>query len=299
MDINKCLICGEGVEITPVIRHPSYRINKCRKCGLIYQEQSQRFSYVNYDNIYQNTPNYQRANRSQRKMFDGIHSEINKYGRTGRTVLEVGCSYGLLLAYLREKGWETTGIDMCRKATEYAQVRGLNCYNTSIEDFRPSNKFEIILLIHVLEHLKKPLQSLQEIQSWLIPGGILYIRVPNIESSILRWSKANFLGHLKPFEHLYYFSPTTIKRLLEKAGYMCSIKLAGRNTLGDIINNKLRSKLVLNKQWLSLNYERVPEKKKSYSILKLVYEKIILRLLDFIPVGPLDKEIIISAWNRG
>ena len=299
MSANRCPLCGEEDRVTDLVAHRHYTIKRCRNCGLIYQETSPDFKYLNYDNIYRDQSPWRPPTRPQIKMFKRISDDIRKAHPRRKKVLEIGCSYGLLLSFLRDAGWETTGIDSSRNAVRSARARGLDCRDVSLKDFRPDNQFDVILLIHVLEHLPSPAASLRMILSWLAPGGSIYLRLPNIGSRFVNRTRNNFIAHLKPFEHLYYFTPDTIKRLLEETGYACSIKLASRNTLGDILNSRLRSRLVLNGNWLSYNYERPPETKRLYSLLKGVYEKVILRLLNLVAVGEKDKEIIVTGRRAG
>lgn len=266
---------------------------------MIYQEQTSRLQTIDYDNIYGETPGYPRLTRHLQRIYEHIYSDLQELQfPASRRVLEVGCSYGLLLDYLREKGWRAAGIDISKNAVGWARERGLECYQASMDDFTPPGKYDLILLIHVLEHLPDPGESLKRIKSWLSPGGMIYLRVPNVESRFVRRSRVNFIGHFKPFEHLYYFSSETMKLLLEKAGLRASLKVDGYNTIADILNSYLRSRLVLNQQWLSLNYEKGPERKKIYSLLRLGYEKIVLRALSFITTGPRDKEIVVTAGGR-
>ena len=51
-------------------------------------------------------------------------------------------------------------------------------------------------------------------------------------------------------EHLFYYNINTIQQLLENAEYTSTVTVDGRYHLSDLINSKLRSKLVLNDNWI-------------------------------------------------
>ena len=235
---------------------PNYIIKRCQACGLVYQELPPDFHYINYDNLYQEQAVSIPIPNNRNQSFGDIFGDIQTAKPDPGSILEIGCSYGHLLAFFAERGWTATGIDRSSNAVHSARERGLDCSAVSLEDYSPPAPFDVIVMIHVLEHLIDPLESLHLIRRWLTPEGILYMRIPNVESSFVTKCRSNFLGHLKPFEHIFYYTVTTIEKLLGKAGYVCSVKLDGRYHLSDLINSKVRSKLVLNENWLTLNYKK-------------------------------------------
>lgn len=297
-ETNKCSFCHKENEDTVVLTGPRYTIKKCQSCGLIYQEISSDFQYINYDNIYTDHPPSTKITYSQRKYFEGILRDIQPSQSGPGHLLEIGCSYGDLLDYFKEHGWTTRGIDRSSNAVQFARGRGLSCRNLPLEDYSPDSKFDVIVMIHVIEHLPNPVESLPKIRSWLAPEGILYLRLPNVGSTFVTKNRSNFLGQLKPFEHLFYYSIDTIKKLLKNAGYSSTVTLEGRYYLSDLINSKIRSKLVLNDNWIKLNYEKPGKSKLLYNILKKFYESVLLRGLSVIPVSRKDREIVVVARKR-
>ena len=80
-----------------------------------------------------------------------------------------------------------------------------------------ANSFDAITLWDVLEHMADPIAVLKKAARLLRPGGILALNVPNIESLI-----AKLMGSRWPLlltEHLYYFSPSSLRLLLERSGF--------------------------------------------------------------------------------
>ena len=85
------------------------------------------------------------------------------------------------------------------------------------------NFFNAVLVLDVLEHLKKPEQALKEIKRVLIKDGIFYLVIP-IEASLATfdgWFKKSFGINLKkkPIGHIQQFNRNDIKKLLNKAGF--------------------------------------------------------------------------------
>jgi len=211
--------------------------------------------------------------------------------------LDVGCGFGTFMKLFGDKGWNTTGIDISEERINYAQSQGLNCYLSSIENFYPDRKFDVIIMHHVIEHFQNPLPILERAKDWINENGIIYIRVLNVDAKAIHFSKAIFIGHVKPFEHLYYFSPRTLKLLIEKAELEVSIHLDSYGFMRDILNYWIRSKIVLKPSWIKINYETTTEGKKRYLFFRDFYEKAV-DMLRYIPLGPKDREIVAIARKK-
>ena len=99
----------------------------------------------------------------------------------------------------------------------YSRKLGVLIEQGLAEDFRTERKFEAIALFHVLEHLSEPKSIIGKVSGWLKKDGYLFLELPNIESFLARkmgsdWEMINS-------EHLWYFSPKTIKIFLEGNGF--------------------------------------------------------------------------------
>ncbi|MDD5292533.1 MAG: class I SAM-dependent methyltransferase [Candidatus Omnitrophica bacterium] len=250
-----------------------------------------------YNNIYQAKPPDTKNKRYWKNRIKAIYEDICPHHKQPGTLLDVGCSYGLLMEYFISRGWRAAGIDICENAILHAREKGLNCHIATAESFRPDGKFDVIVMDNTLEHFKNPLKSLFSLKDLLAQDGIIYIRVPNVESVILFSGFRNFLGNMKPFEHLFYFSKSALALLLHAANLNASIKLDGNVSLGNILNCYLRSKLVLKDYWQDLNYGISANKKKLYFLLKHIYGEII-SVLGSMPVGVRNKELVAIAKKQ-
>lgn len=160
-----------------------------------------------------------------------------KIGGRGR-VLDVGCALGHFGKVAKDRGWDVFVTDI----SEYAVVKSAKEFQ--LQGFvSPTGKlpvkdkkFDLVTLFDVIEHLSHPYEILNAIHRSLDPRGILHLSTPNIKSF-----SARILGkhwyHLKPEEHLIYFSPATIKLCLEKANFeVLEIKpMKIHMALGDIL----------------------------------------------------------------
>jgi len=285
-----CHLCGNREHFDFVLDEPGLTVARCPVCGLVFEASPPGFEKLDYDNIYPPTPPQAAPAKAIRKK----HLVWEKALRTapGRRLLEIGCSYGFFLEHLRRNGWEAEGIDVSSNAIAYARQRGLNCSCSRIEEFRPAGKYDAVVLIHVLEHLSEPVEVLKVIASWLNPGGIAYLRVPNFASGLVNLSRADTIGHLKPREHLCYFTPATLEQTLARASYEARVWTEGRNSLADLVNNRLRRRLVISPSWRNYNYENPSGNKSLYTKLRNGYERLFLPILAGMRWGKEDREVV-------
>lgn len=160
-----------------------------------------------------------------------------KLGGKGR-LLDVGCALGHMGKVAQDRGWDTFVTDISEHAV-YKSVSDFNLkgFVSPVGKLPVKNrKFDVVTLFDVIEHLSHPRELLTSVKKALDPRGMVYISTPDINS----WS-AKLMGrhwfHLKPEEHLVYFNPKTITKILNATGYdVIEIKPSKtRMALGDIL----------------------------------------------------------------
>lgn len=127
----------------------------------------------------------------------------------GKKILEIGCGTGYLLHELHQLGANVVGIE----PGEHGQV-GAEKYNVNIiRDFFPSQKiterFDVVIMYCVLEHISDPNAFLQLISDYLLDNGKVILAVPDCKPYI-DCGDISMLFH----EHFSYFSEITLKNLL-------------------------------------------------------------------------------------
>jgi 2-polyprenyl-3-methyl-5-hydroxy-6-metoxy-1,4-benzoquinol methylase len=134
--------------------------------------------------------------------------------------LDAGCATGALLARLRDRGWEVTGVEICGAEADYARrERGLDIKDKALEEADLSAAgFEVIHGSHLIEHLNRPERFIARAARLLVPGGTLLITTPNIAGFQARLFGAKWRSAI--FDHLYLFSVNTLSRLLVNNGFV-------------------------------------------------------------------------------
>ena len=143
---------------------------------------------------------------------------IAVYKKSGK-ILEIGSSIGVTLKVAQERGYEVLGVDVNKGAA--AKARELFSIEVLTQNiFELSHKlkdFDIVILMHVLEHIEDPPSFLKQTVKFLKPDGLLFIGVPNFDSLAAERKQAKW-GGLDPMRHLWQFTPGSLQKILDKAG---------------------------------------------------------------------------------
>lgn len=142
--------------------------------------------------------------------------------------LDIGAGEGHAMAWFAAQGWQVHGIDHSRHACATHHPALLPHLRTGDIDtaldaaLAEGERFELILMDNVLEHLLQPADTLARVRELLAPGGVLLIEVPNDFSALQQHLLDQ--GHItRPFwvvapDHVSYFNAAGLKALCASAG---------------------------------------------------------------------------------
>jgi SAM-dependent methyltransferase len=229
----KCGLCGaDDTELVTI--EDSFKIVECKRCGLVYLNPRPKEEDLSefYDDFFlTDEVSVSQWTRLMSKVYEETKKNIERKYSSGK-LLDMGCGLGLFLKLWDLKKWELYGIDISKKAVEYAKSKGLDVKGGSLEKTNFSNGyFDVITMFYVLEHLPNPLKVLREARRILKEDGLLVIRVPQ---SISAERFLRFFGVRRnlfhPPMHLYDFSTKILKEFLLKAGFKRIKTVIGKPT---------------------------------------------------------------------
>lgn len=152
------------------------------------------------------------------KMFKGI---VDKLHGNDLSVLDVGGGTGWVLNSLKKatnrfKYFNIVDIDENAEST--AIVNGYSFFKGKIEDYKPKNKFDLIIMLNLIEHVSDPVLVLNSIKDMTKKNGLIVIKTPNNDSLDARIFKKYNWGGLHAPRHFNIFSKKSIEILAEKNG---------------------------------------------------------------------------------
>ena len=237
-----CNLCGSAEAVaqprkTQILRMTEgFQICRCARCGLLYL--SPRPTLAEMAALYAQQPIWAPEalpNLPERRAFDHKRMQRLERWKPGRgTLLGIGClEGGVGLAVARARGWQVLAVEFVESLVEHVSsqldipVQRAMAWDLSALEGR---KFDVIYG-HSFEHLPDPRQTLRRCHALLEPDGLLFIDVPNQFhalkdriKTVVHWAVgARLLKHLyisgAYHFHLYYFNPSTLRRLLASEGF--------------------------------------------------------------------------------
>lgn len=138
--------------------------------------------------------------------------------------LDLGCGEGWALNFFKKKNWEVLGLDYSDHGINKFNS---NCINNLIRGdiydnlnslIQENNKFDIINLSHVFEHVIDPISLLEKIKKIIKKNGILIITVPNdfsiVQLHVYNTRKVDRKFWIASPDHISYFTRKSLKNLL-------------------------------------------------------------------------------------
>ncbi len=135
-------------------------------------------------------------------------------------MLEIGCSYGGVLAAFAAAGWDVEGVELDGRAAAYASAHfGLRVHTGTLEGVQRElrGNYGVIAAYHVLEHILTPREFLAQVAGLLAPGGRFLLKTPNAVSFVARAARGWWQWACPP-QHAHLYSPRSLAQCLAGAG---------------------------------------------------------------------------------
>ncbi len=137
---------------------------------------------------------------------------INSFNTKSKTILDIGAGTGDFLSICKKNNWLVNGVEPSDNAKKLAFDKGITLENDiNIYD----EKFDIITMWHVLEHIANLEEYIIKLKSLLKENGVLVIAVPNYKSYDAKYYKEYWAAFDVP-RHLWHFSKSSIDKLFSK-----------------------------------------------------------------------------------
>ena len=161
--------------------------------------------------------------------YEDILETIKKEA-PGKKIIDIGCGYGNFLKFCQNQKFKVIGLDPVQDAVDYVKRRGINAFRAKIENFKDviPEKYHVVVMLNVLEHLRKPYKVLTDIRNYILEDrGLLVVRVPN-EFNKLQLIASQAYGLNKWWvcipQHINYFTVDHLEKLIVNCGYEILLK---------------------------------------------------------------------------
>jgi len=203
------------------LRAQSYRVVRCLRCALIYQDPilDDKGMQALYRNWIDNERSLRKKRNAKAKLFRQYAGQIQSLtsllagAPSQMRVLEFGMGWGYWSRMAQAHGLDVTGYEMASERRDYARAMGVKVV---AELPAPGAHFDCLYANQVFEHLPDPAASLRELCARLAPGGLVYIRVPDgrgIGERLARQGWSPELDAIHPLEHINCFTRKTLIEL--------------------------------------------------------------------------------------
>jgi 2-polyprenyl-3-methyl-5-hydroxy-6-metoxy-1,4-benzoquinol methylase len=193
----------------------------CKTCGLVAhakipsEPELERYYAKVYRQDYHGevTPSARRVVRAWRN-GQRLVRQLTDHISPGDRVFEVGAGIGCTVKAFELAGCEASGIDPGVGFQRFARQRlHARVEQQSLFELTPRGAFDLVLLVHVIEHFRSPRQALTHLHGLLRPGGRLYVECPNLAAPFARYTR---MFH---FAHIHNFTPHTLAMLAGRCGF--------------------------------------------------------------------------------
>lgn len=239
----------------------------CRACGLVShahvptRKELAEYYAERYRHEYNgdHTPQAYRVVREWQRgkvLVERLQHDVPAGGK----VLEIGSGIGCTVMNFCLAGFDASGIEPGEGFSAFSRDKlHANIQRCCLTDLPPVPENDLILLVHVLEHLPSPTEALSRIGKLLSASGKLYVEVPNFNAP-----------HAAPgkqfhFAHIYNFTPATLRMAAGKTGYV--VEHAYTSSRDKVIAMLLRKSHTAAFDVEGLSYDQTMEAARRYSRL--------------------------------
>lgn len=224
-----CPGCGSALS-RPLFRRLGFRHVKCQRCLTVFcSPRPSDELLTHYYNNYQAPKAWTRlllstdAQRKSVQYAPRVALVLDWLRATGippgGVALDYGCGSGAFALCLKQTGYfrKIIGLDFSEDCVQTARRFGIDASTDRLHELKPS-AVDIIFANDLIEHLFDPRTFLSDCRKILKPGGVVVLATPNGEGfdfKILNERAPN----MAPPEHLNYFNPGSIRRLLKLQGF--------------------------------------------------------------------------------
>ena len=237
-NLASCPACGSSVRrpwLSQEIAGARFNLDKCGACGTGYVNPPpsaaslQSFyaccghgskSLTTFAAVMASEAEFPNSTVDARRLVTYAKKLLGPFQAGEAKALDIGSGYGFFSRAALDRGFQVVAVNPARAENRiFQQLNGVEPIPLFFEavDFG-TEKFDLVILSQVLEHLLDPFQVLVKVRNLIKPEGVLAIAVPNVDAILIKIlkSRSSFLGLPG---HIIHFSRQGLSALLRRAGF--------------------------------------------------------------------------------
>lgn len=198
-----------------------YDVVSCKACGFSYADnipsQEEFNEYYAKMSRYEFSHNNSEVSANYLEHENGLIDFIEPHIKRDSKIVDIGCSTGTLLSLFKKRGYTNLlGVDPSQSCIDLIEKKyGIKGMSATLSTFNSEEKFDVIIISAVIEHLVDIREPLRTLLWSLREGGLLLIEVPDAG----RYYQKIFTSFQQfSIEHINYFTIQSIQQLL--TGYL-------------------------------------------------------------------------------
>ena len=261
----KCLLC-KSPEVRFLFKKRSIPFYKCADCEFIFSRPEINANLSNQITDFE--PAYldyfqekETDTRNHAALVALLKRHVDFYSSR---ILDIGCGSGKLVRYLRSKECDAYGLEPSVALFNAFLKQDNFFFHDSVSNFaqhHDGNRFNLIILSDVIEHIPDPEDFVRNIESLLSAGGVLFITTPDTKS-LLAKSFGKYWHYYNKY-HLSLFNRTNLKQVLAihslsqvECGYVSrqySLSYLFKYALNFVFNKEMNIPTIFKKMFFPLN----------------------------------------------
>lgn len=215
-----CPICRGGVFLIHKGTRDDNTINvyKCYECETKFLSVLEEDN--NYEQGFMHGTDKLLDSEIEKRVYLCQKDDIRRYEMIkticeGKKILDFGCGFGGFLHYISKVADSYSGVELGSIEREYLKKKEISCFRT-IEEC--NEKFDVITLFHVFEHLSNPKMWLEKFSNYLKKGGYLVIEVPNADDILLSLYESKAFADFTYWSaHLFLYTVKSLTMIINES----------------------------------------------------------------------------------
>ena len=196
---------------------------KCNQSGVIVLEKAEKNESYYEENIpYTNELKGETHVQNGVILSTPLEDDIRRFESykdliCNSEILDFGCGRGKFIKLTQEISKKSVGLELNKINRKYVNDTGVQCVNYLSE--LKDEKFDLITLNHVFEHLNNPINTLKELQKYLKNDGVIIIEVPHARDLLLEtFDLESFKNFTFWSEHLILHTKESLESFTKNSG---------------------------------------------------------------------------------